>query len=75
MVRWHEAEFEMSRQRRASAVNGVQGNGGGGGNRRRGRKHDQGNAERGGTGGVKGKLRWTKLGRRWADRAVRHQAD
>ena len=36
MVRWHEAEAEMSRQRRASAVGGAQGNGGGGGNRRSG---------------------------------------
>ena len=48
MVRWHEAEAKMSRQRRASAVNGVRENGGGGGNRRSGRKPDQGNAERGG---------------------------
>ena len=55
----------MSRQRRAFAEDGVQGNGGGRGNRRRGRKTDQGNAERGGTGGVEGKLRRTKVGRRW----------
>ena len=34
MVRWHEAEAEMSRQRHASAVDGVQGNGGEGGNNR-----------------------------------------
>ena len=46
MVRWHETEAEMSRQRRASAVDGGQGNGGGGGNRRSGRKTDQGDAER-----------------------------
>ena len=76
MVRWHEDEAELSRQRRASAVGGVQGNGGRGGNNRRGRKPDQGNAEReGGTGGVKGKLRWTKKVGRMADRVARHQAD
>ena len=32
MVRWHEAEAEMTRQRRASAVDSVQGNWGGGEN-------------------------------------------
>ena len=31
LVRWHEADAEMSRQRRAFAVDGVQGNVGGGG--------------------------------------------
>ena len=46
MVKWHEAEAELSRQRRASAVERVQGNGGGGGNRRSGRKNEQGNASR-----------------------------
>ena len=30
MVGWHEAEAELSRQRRASTVGGVQGNAGGG---------------------------------------------
>ena len=48
MVRGHEDEAQLSGQRRASAVGGVQGNGGRGGNRRSGRKPDQGNAERGG---------------------------
>ena len=48
MVRWHEVESELSRQRHASAVGGVQGDGGRGGNRRRGRKPDQGNAGKGG---------------------------
>ena len=46
MLRWHEVGAEISRQRRASAVDE---NGGGGkeGNKRSGRKPDQGNAERG----------------------------
>ena len=48
MVRGYEVEAEMSRQRRASAVDGIHGNGGGGGNRKSGRGPDQGNAERGG---------------------------
>ena len=47
MVRWHEAEAEMSRQDRAFTVGGVPGSGGGGGDRRR-CKPNQGNAERGG---------------------------
>ena len=34
MVRWHEAD--MSRQRRASAVDGSQGNGWGGGGKKKG---------------------------------------
>ena len=44
MVRWHEDEAQLSRQRRASAVSGAQGNGARGGSRRSGRKSDQGNA-------------------------------
>ena len=47
MVRWHEDDPELSRQRCASAVGGVQGNGGRGGNGRSGIKPDQGNAESG----------------------------
>ena len=35
MVRWHKDEAQLSRQRRASAVGGAQGNGGRGGNRSR----------------------------------------
>ena len=65
IVRWHEAEAEMSRQRRAAALDGAQGNGGGRGKRRSGGKPDQGNAERGRTGIIEEKLRWTKVGRRW----------
>ena len=47
MVKWHEDEAQLGRQRRASAVGGARGNGGrGGGNRSR--KPDQGNGGRGG---------------------------
>ena len=74
MVRWHEAEAELSRQRRASAVDGVQGNGGGGGNTRMAENPTKGMRRGGGTGGVEGKLRWTKVGRRWQT-VARHQAD
>ena len=49
MLRWPTDEAQQSRQRRASAMDGAQGNGGrGGNNRRSGRKPDQGNAWRGG---------------------------
>ena len=75
MVRWHEAEAEMSRQRRASVVDGAQGNGGGGGNRGSVRKPDQGNAE---MGVNERSRRETAVDESWkemADRLVRHQAD
>ena len=48
MVKWHEDEAELSRQRRASAVVGVRGNRGRGSKMRTGKKPDQGNAGRGG---------------------------
>ena len=48
MVRSYEAEAELSRQRRASAVGGIQGNGGRGGNRRSGIKPTKGFGEGGG---------------------------
>ena len=75
MVRWHEAEAEMSRQRHASAVDGVQGNGGGGGYRRSGRKPDQGNAERGGNRRSKRETAVDESRKEIADRVARHQAD
>ena len=63
MVSRHEAEAEMNRPRRASAVDIVQGNGGGRGNRRICRKLDQRNAARAGNR------------KEIADRVARHQAD
>ena len=50
MVRWHEAEAESSRQRRGSAVDGIQWNGRGGGGRRSGRNPYQGHWRGGGRG-------------------------
>ena len=67
MVRWHEAEVELSRQSCASAVGGVQTNAGRGG-RATGRVAEnptQGIRRGGGTGGVEDKPRWTNVGRRW----------
>ena len=75
MVRWHDAEAEISRQRRASAVDGVQGNGGGGGNRRSGRKPDRGNAERGGNRRGRRETAVDESRKEMADRVARHQAD
>ena len=75
MVRWHEAEAQLSREHRAYTVGGAPGNGGRRGNRRSGRKPDQGNAGRGATGGVEGKPRSDESRKATADRVARHQAD
>ena len=90
MVRWHEDEAQLSKQRRASAVGVARGNGGRGVNRRSGRKPDQGNAGRGATGGgVEGNPTKGMGGNRrstgetavdehreeTADRVARHQSD
>ena len=75
MVRWHEDEAELSRQRSASAVGGAQGNGGRGGNRGTGRTPDQGNA---GRGGNRKSRRETAVGgsmKETTDRVQRHQID
>ncbi|MEP5351924.1 MAG: hypothetical protein ABJZ75_06195 [Luteolibacter sp.] len=56
MVRWHEAEAELSRQRRASAVGGVQGMGGWAATRGVAENPTKGMRRGGGTGGVEGKL-------------------
>ena len=75
MVRWHVAEVEISRQRRASAVDGVQGNGGEIEDRRSGRKPCQGNAQR---GWHRRSRRETAVNERRKEMAVmvtRHQAD
>ena len=64
MVGWHEDEAQLSRRRRASTVRDAQGNWGRESNKRSGREPDKGNAGRGGAGGVEGKLRWTRVGRR-----------
>ena len=62
MVRWHEDEAQLSRQRRASAVGGAKGNRGRLGTRRGGRKPDQGNIwGEGTTGGAEGKPWWTEV--------------
>ena len=68
-------ESEMSRQPRASAVDGVQGNEGEGCNRRSGGKPNQGNAQRGEN---RSTLRETAVDENWKDmahRVARHQAD
>ena len=75
MVRWHEDEAQLSRQRRASAVGGVKGNGGRGGNRRSGRKPDQGNAGRGGDSRNRRETAEDESRIEMADRVARHQAD
>ena len=53
MVRWHEEEAQLSRQRRASAVGGSQGIGERGGNRRSGREPTKGMRAKWATGGLK----------------------
>ena len=75
MVRRHEAEAEMSRQPRASAVGGVQGNEGVGGNRRSGRKPDQGDAGRGGDRKRRTETAADEGGKEMADKVRRHQAN
>ena len=47
VVKWHEDEADLSRQHRAIAVGGAQGNGKRGDNRRSGRKLDQGREQGG----------------------------
>ena len=70
MVRWHEDEAQLRRQRRASAVGGAQGNGG----RRSGRKPDQGNAGRGGNRSRR-ETAVDESREETADRVARHQGD
>ena len=65
----------MSRQRRASVVDGVQENGGGGGNRRSGRKPDEGNADRGGNSRSRRETAVDERRKEMVDRVARHQAD
>ena len=48
MVKWHEDDAKLSRQRRAFVVAGAPGNGGRGGNKRDRRKPDQVKGGRGG---------------------------
>ena len=74
MMRWHEAEAEMSRQRRSSAVDDAQGKGGGGGNRRSDRKLDQGNVERGGNRRSRRETAVDEGREEIADRVARHEA-
>ena len=75
MVWWHEDETLLSKQRRASAVGGVQGIGEMGGNRRSGRKLDQGNAGRGGNRRSRTETTVDDVRKEMTDRVARHQAD
>ena len=75
MVKWHEDEAQLSRQRRASAVGGAEGNEGRSGHSRSGRKPDQGN---GSMGGNWRSIRETAVDgsrKETADGVARHQAD
>ena len=75
-MKWLEDEAQLSRQRRASAVGGAQGNGGRGCNRRSRRESDQGNRGRGVTAGVEGVSRLDESRKETTDRVARqHQAD
>ena len=75
MVRWNEADAEIRRQRRAPAVDGVQGNEGGVGNRRSGRKPELGNAERKGNRRSRREPAVDGSRDEMADRVAGHQAD
>ena len=75
MVRWHEGEAQLNRQRRAPAVGGVQGSGGRGGNSRSGRKPDRGNAGRGGNRRSRRETAEDESRKEMAERVARHQAD
>ena len=73
MVRWHDDEAELSRQRRATAVGGFQGSGGRGGNKS-GKKPDRGNAGRGRNRGRR-ETAVDENRKETADRVARRQAD
>ena len=75
MVKWHEDEAKMNKQRRASFMGGVQGDGGRGGNRRSGRKPDRGNESRGGKRRSRRETAVGKSRKEMADSVARHQAD
>ena len=64
MVRWHEDEAQLGRQRRASAVpKGMGGGGATGGVEENPTKGMRGKGAT--TGEVEGKPQWTKVGGRW----------
>ena len=71
-MKWHEDEAQLSRQRRASAVGGAQGNGGKGGNRRGERKPDQGNGGRRGNRRSMRDIAGDESRKETADRVARH---
>ena len=75
MVRWHQVEADMTTQRRASAVDGVKGNGDGGGNRRSGRKPGEGDAERRGNMTSRRETAVDESRKGMADKVARHQVD
>ena len=75
MVRWREAVTDLSRQRRASAVDGVRGHEGGGGDRRSGRKPDEGNAEMERNRRSRRETAEDESRKEMADKLARHQAD
>ena len=69
MVRWPEDEARLSRQRRASAVGGTQGNGG------RGGQQEERNAGGGGGNRSRRETAVEESRKETADRVARHQAD
>ena len=75
MVRWHDNEAQLSRQRCTSAVGGAQGNGGRGVSRRSGSKPDQGNAEMVRKMRSRRETAVVESRKKTADRVARHQAD
>ena len=74
MVRWHEDDAQLKRQRRESAVGGAQGNGGRGGIKS-GRKPNQGGAGRGGNRRNRTEIAADERRKEMADRVARHQAE
>ena len=74
MVKWHEDEAKLSRQRRASVVGGVEGNGGRGGIRRSRRKSAQGSGGRGGNRSRR-ETAVDESRKEMVNRVARHQAD
>ena len=72
----HKSEAEMSTQRRAPAVDGVQGDrGGGSNNRRSGGKPDPGNAERGEDRRSRKETAVEESKKEMTDRVARHKTE
>ena len=75
MVKWHEGDSQLNRQRHASVVGGDQGNAGRGDSRRSGREPDQGNRGRGGNSRSRSETVGDESRKETAHRVARHQAD